>query len=319
MTNYNMQLQSNNVNLQTVLQILENKTAFSGEQATPVISVNNSNGLIAAIAGNKSSTYQLAFQPAKTIVPSTTSQVAISSGYYTGGDIIVEAIPSTYVKPSYTKAATTYTPTTTNQTISAGTYLTGAQTIKGDSNLVASNIKSGVSIFGVNGTLQEGGSSGSGNVEDSFIDRTITTYTDNKTINIGYHAFNNCSTLTSVSFPTATIIGIAAFYSCTKLTSVSFPAVKTVGSSAFNKCSSLTSVNFPAVTTIGSSAFYGCSSLTSIYLTASTICSLEKSNAFSKTGIWSTTGSIYVPSSLVASYKTATNWAFFSARIFSAP
>lgn len=52
-----------------------------------------------------------------------------------------------------TKAAATITPGTSNQTIASGTYLTGAQTISGDANLVASNIKSGVSIFGVDGSL----------------------------------------------------------------------------------------------------------------------------------------------------------------------
>ena len=50
------------------------------------------------------------------------------------------------------KATATYTPGTSDQTISSGYYLTGNQTIKGDSNLVASNIKSGASIFGVAGT-----------------------------------------------------------------------------------------------------------------------------------------------------------------------
>lgn len=50
------------------------------------------------------------------------------------------------------KSAQTYTPTTSNQTISAGQYLSGAQTIAGDANLIASNIKSGVTIFGVTGT-----------------------------------------------------------------------------------------------------------------------------------------------------------------------
>lgn len=50
------------------------------------------------------------------------------------------------------KAATTYTPSTSNQMISSGVYLSGTQTIKGDSNLKASNIKTGVSIFGITGT-----------------------------------------------------------------------------------------------------------------------------------------------------------------------
>ena len=61
------------------------------------------------------------------------------------------------------KSAATYTPSTSNQTIASGQYLSGAQTIKGDSNLVASNIRSGVSIFGVSGTYSGSSSSGSGN------------------------------------------------------------------------------------------------------------------------------------------------------------
>lgn len=52
-----------------------------------------------------------------------------------------------------TKGADTITPSTSNQTIASGTYLTGTQTISGDANLVSGNIKSGVSIFGVSGSL----------------------------------------------------------------------------------------------------------------------------------------------------------------------
>lgn len=51
-------------------------------------------------------------------------------------------------------AAKTWTPGTANQTIAAGTCVTGAQTIKGDSNLKAANIKKGVSIFGITGTWE---------------------------------------------------------------------------------------------------------------------------------------------------------------------
>ncbi len=51
------------------------------------------------------------------------------------------------------KAAQTYTPGTADQTITAGQYLSGAQTIKGDVNLTAGNIRSGVTIFSVQGTL----------------------------------------------------------------------------------------------------------------------------------------------------------------------
>lgn len=50
------------------------------------------------------------------------------------------------------KAAATYTPGTSDQKINANQYLTGEQTIKGDKNLVAANIVSGKSIFGVDGS-----------------------------------------------------------------------------------------------------------------------------------------------------------------------
>lgn len=140
-------------------------------QATPSISVNSS-GLITASAtqsagyvasGTKSATEQLTTQAAKTVTPSTSEQTAVASGVYTTGAVKVAAIPSTYVKPSVTKGATTYTPTTYNQTIAVGTYCSGVQTIKGDANLKAENIAEGVSIFGVTGT--HSGGSGGGSVE----------------------------------------------------------------------------------------------------------------------------------------------------------
>ncbi len=102
----------------------------------------------------------------KTVSPSESTQtVKPDSGYGGLSQVTVNAISTTYVGSGVTKkAAATYTPTTSNQTIAASQYLNGAQTIKGDANLVAGNIKSGVSIFGVTGTYASGGSSsGSGN------------------------------------------------------------------------------------------------------------------------------------------------------------
>ena len=96
-----------------------------------------------------SSTYQQ-----KTVTPTTSQQIITAdSGYEALSRVTVNAIPSSYVQPTATKGATTYTPTTTAQTIASGTYLTGTQTIQGDANLVGSNILSGKSIFGVSGTV----------------------------------------------------------------------------------------------------------------------------------------------------------------------
>lgn len=54
-----------------------------------------------------------------------------------------------------TQGAQTITPGTAAKTIAAGRYLTGVQTIQGDADLIAANIKSGVNIFGVTGILEE--------------------------------------------------------------------------------------------------------------------------------------------------------------------
>lgn len=102
----------------------------------------------------------------KTVSPSESTQtVSPDSGYDGLSKVTVNAISSTYVGSDVTKkSAATYTPKTTDQSIASGQYLSGTQTIKGDANLVAGNIKSGVSIFGVTGTYTGGGSSGgSGN------------------------------------------------------------------------------------------------------------------------------------------------------------
>ena len=82
--------------------------------------------------------------------------------------------------------------------------------------------------------------------------------------NIGSDAFNNCTSLTSITIPdSATSIGEYAFYGCTSLTSITIPdSVTSIGERAFYNCTSLTSITIPeSVTSIGSAAFYGCTSL----------------------------------------------------------
>ena len=84
---------------------------------------------------------------------------------------------------------------------------------------------------------------------------------------IGYYAFQDCSSLTSITIPSSvTSIGGSAFSGCTSLTSITIPdSVTSIGDLAFSDCTSLTSITIPdSVTEIGSSAFSGCTSLTSI-------------------------------------------------------
>lgn len=83
------------------------------EDPDPVeISLNSSTGLITATDGVTDDELQLSTQAGKTVTPGTSSQTAVASGKYT----------------------------------------TGTVTVAGDADLVASNIKKDVNIFGVTGT-----------------------------------------------------------------------------------------------------------------------------------------------------------------------
>ena len=107
--------------------------------ANPTITVS-SGGLITATAS-----------ASKSVTPT------VSAGYVSAGTAGTVSVSGSNTSQLTAKAAATYTPTTADQTIASGQYLTGAQTIKGDANLLAENIKDGVTIFGVTGTYTGGG------------------------------------------------------------------------------------------------------------------------------------------------------------------
>ena len=93
-------------------------------------------------------------QPKSTTPTKSTQTITPDSGFDGLSQFTVYPIPSSYISPSYTQSSKTWTPGTSDQYISSGTYCSGQQTIEGDSNLVASNIKKGVSIFGVTGSFE---------------------------------------------------------------------------------------------------------------------------------------------------------------------
>lgn len=96
--------------------------------------------------------------------------------------------------------------------------------------------------------------------------------------------------------------------------------MRSIPSYGFVGQSLLEEVILPQCTIIKDNAFYNCISLQSLYLLTSSVCTLSNSNAFYSTPIENSTytdsfGSIYVPASLVNSYKAAENWSYYSNRI----
>lgn len=75
----------------------------------------------------------------------------------TQGAGLVSAGTKQATKQLDTLEAQVITPGTDNQIIYPGVYLKGAQLVMGDANLIAENIKNGISIFGVTGTFAGGG------------------------------------------------------------------------------------------------------------------------------------------------------------------
>ena len=164
---------------------------------------------------------------------------------------------------------------------------------------------------------------------------------------IGYHAFRNCTDVTSVTIPgSVTRIGTQAFDGCSSLTGIDvtggnyfcskngvlfskdmttlvvYPggkqgaytiprSVTTIGREAFAYCRKLTSVTIPSsVTSIEQSAFWACSGLTFVTNYATTPQEIIP-NVFNG-GLDYSTCKLYVPTESVEAYKAAYVWKSFT-------
>lgn len=123
-------------------------------------------------------------------------------------------------------------------------------------------------------------------------------------------AFSNCYNLQNAVFPEAKYVGEYAFINCYSLNNVSIPLVGELYSGVFRSCSSLSALSISKCRFIYGYAFADCINLSSLYLGSN--CRLYYSDAFSNI---SPNLSIYVPSTYVNTYKSSTNWSYFSSRI----
>lgn len=138
--------------------------------------------------------------------------------------------------------------------------------------------------------------------------KSLTSINLPKATSVGRYTLANCSALTSVNLPSVTNVGTQAFYDSTGLTSINIPSATNVETFAFQSCTALESIDLPNVTNIGTSAFYSCNKLEKIFLRSKTMCTLEGSPNLVPVTV------IYVPESLIDSYKTANYWSDYASQ-----
>ena len=118
-------------------------------------------------------------------------------------------------------------------------------------------------------------------------------------------AFENCSTLTSITIPNSvTAMYSYTFYECRNLQSVELSnAIQQIGEMSFYNCTSLAEITLPAsVKSLGGAVFYDCSSLKRVNSLATTPPTLGDDVVF-PTGV-----TIYVPDSAIGAYLQNNLW-----------
>lgn len=132
---------------------------------------------------------------------------------------------------------------------------------------------------------------------------------------IGNSAFLNCKNIIDINLPLAKTIGSACFRYCSSLIDISLPECEIIYDGAFMDCASLTSVDLTNIVSIQTNAFSRCNNLNTLILRNEKFVGISIMNNLSNTPIASDAGCIYVPDSLVDSYKTDVNWSVYASQI----
>ncbi len=126
-------------------------------------------------------------------------------------------------------------------------------------------------------------------------------------------AFRSMSYLEGINASYLGRIDNSAFEECSNLRDIKLNYIYSIGSSAFKGCSNLSTSVYMTSTYIGADAFNGCYSISDIYLnTLSTVINQINFDAFSNCGVTGLSGNIYVPNSMLSSYRDIYSYYPFS-------
>ena len=161
--------------------------------------------------------------------------------------------------------------------------------VKKPDTLIRENIAAGVTVAGIKGTHEGGGTGGE-----------LLDWVNNGCKEISERAYNGLASVRSVNFT----------------------GVTSVGNHAFVLCSNLEKADFYKVESFGDGAFYNAKALKTLIIRTQTMCTMTnprsmfgyKIGADYRGPIALGTGYIYVPSALVDTYKADTKWSKFAAQ-----
>lgn len=149
----------------------------------------------------------------------------------------------------------------------------------------------------------------------SFVDGSITEFVNDEiTELVDVGAFCQRRKLVTLSMPNLVIGKGMMCMNCNSLVNIHLPLMTNAGNNAFQAIAA-TTVDFPSLRIVYSGMFQSSPNLTALILRCADGVTLSSVNAFTKTPIEAGTGYVYVPSALVDSYKTATNWSAYADQI----
>jgi len=291
----------------------------------------------------------------KAVTPTKNAQEITADADYTALEkVTVEAIPSEYIVPSGTKEITengthdakAYESVNVNVPIPDGYIVPSGElevTENGKHDVtdyasVNVNVPSNAPNIqpleitengtytppdGVDGfapvTVNVEASGGGGDSEEevaALLGNTMTELNNSIVTSLRTRACQGATKLVTVNLPMVTSTGSYAFYGCSGLVTVTLPKLVSVSTQTFYSCTKLQHADCGLLGNLPAQTFNACSALTELILRkTSAICTLSNVNAINNTPIGKGTGYVYVPRSLVDSYKANSTWATFEAQI----
>jgi len=247
--------------------ISEGYVTFTSESSVALNPVINTSGYISSFSAILhrnilSASYQLSIQSSTIFAPIESEQTILSAGTYVTSDIYVSPISSNYVGTGISRYnGHTFTISTSDQVLLSSYYIAADQIIPGDENLVASNIKEGVTIFSVIGTYN-GIDPDLQAKEDALLYRRssfFSSYYNPRITSVGQYMFFSMNGI-SIDFPNCLTVGPNAFYMASNVYNISLPLCEKVETCGFMNCrfnSTASILELSLCTSCESEAFFG--------------------------------------------------------------